>query len=217
MEMDEVTALESLIIKLRRNIEERDRELAKLDRRLQRAEKEKNAMSREINTLNRNLSMHQLRITQLEAEKEYTLANALRVKQFEMELLRQANTHQIELQRQSIDQRESEIYELNCRLQAVERELREANQQIPVLQERLERVTAELTTKSTELDTARQNRNDGWLLLDMANKVLDNYLMQKSAANISYNRYKEEIEVSTLRHLSLYFSLLLLLFTVAEY
>ena len=192
--MEEIAALQTLIAKLRTDIEVRNRELAKLDRRLQKAEKERNVTARQIETLRHQLWRYQSTLNELDGEKEH-MANTLTMKQFEVDLLRQGRTQQVELQRLSIEQKEREISDLNRRLQTVERELDDANKQIPTLRESLEWVTVELARKSAEVELAREGRNDGRLLLDMANKVLDTYLIQQSAANVSYNRYVEEVEV----------------------
>ena len=186
--------LRAMVEKLKQDIVEREKDLDRRDQSLQQVEQEKKAALQRIDTLENKISICQSKITDLMKEKDET-AMALEVVNFEFDLVHQSNTQHIALQQQCIRLREKEVSNLRERLQLVENELRETNLLIPTLKEDLQMATVELEKKSTEIKVLQQNNNDMRLLLDTEKQVLDNYLLQQTAANISHDRYKQEVKV----------------------
>ena len=108
-----------------------DQDFAKQDQNFLQAEQD---ALRRIETLEHQLSVPQSKITELTKEKEDTQSN-LKLCTFELELLRQSTTNQIELQQQSILQREKEISDLQMwiRLSNIYRIKHKITQVVPSL------------------------------------------------------------------------------------
>ena len=196
--MDVIATLSAIITELKCDRDKRVRELAERNRSWQAAEKERRRAGRQIEKLKHTLSKYQSRIRELLSEKDDMNNIALKVIQFELNSLYQTATEQmeeIELKRQSIDEKERKISQLKHRLDAVEKELEETNVQIPALKEDLRRVEGELENKSERVEEMRKSANDMQLLLNMNHRVLDDYLMQQTAANVSHDRYLQEVKV----------------------
>lgn len=188
--------INTLVQTLGKSIIDQDRELAEREQSLQQAEQEKKAAFQRIQTLEYKLNISECRVKQLIKEKNDVLSS-LKLLEFEFQVLRQAATDQIQLQQQSISHKENEIAILKAKLQSVEEELDETKRQIvPALKEELQKASLELKNKSTEVQLLREAKTDMRLLLDMEKKVLDNYLLQQTAANISHERFKHEVKVS---------------------
>ena len=187
-----VDLLGVLVTKLRSDIDNQDQDLARQDQGCLQAEQERDAALRRIETLEHQLSVAESKITKLIKEKEVT-ESTLNLRTFELELLRQSTTNQIELQQRSIHQREKEISDLQRRLQSVEAEL--VKTQIPPMKEDLRRASLELQAKSAEVEILQEQRNETRKMLDMERRILDKYLMQLSAASISHDQYRQEVEV----------------------
>ena len=195
--MDVITTLSAIITELKCDRDKRVKELAERDRSLQDAQKERRRAARQIEKLKHKLSKCQCRISELLSEQD-DMKKALKFIQFDYNSLYQTHTEQIEeikLKKQSIDEKERKITELKQRLEAVESELQETNAQIPALKENLQRVERELEDKSKRVEEMRGSVNDLRLLLDMNHKILDVYLMQQTAANVSHDRYLQEVKV----------------------
>lgn len=189
--------INTLVQTLGKSIIDQDRELAEREQSLQQAEQEKKAAFQRIQTLEYKLNISECRVKQLIKEKNDVLSS-LKLLEFEFQVLRQAATDQIQLQQQSISHKENEIAILKAKLQSVEEELDETKRQIvPALKEELQKASLELKNKSTEVQLLREAKTDMRLLLDMEKKVLDNYLLQQTAANISHERFKHEVKVSS--------------------
>ena len=183
-----------LVTKLRNDIDNQDYALVRQYQSFLLVEQERDAALRRIETLEHQLSVYQSQITQLVKEKEDTVS-ILRCREFEFQLLRRSATDQIELQQQSIYYKEKEIADLRTRLQSVESELAQAKLQIPALKEDLQTATLELKKKEVEVEVLQETKNDMRLLLDMEKRVLDNYLLQLTAASISHDQYRQEVKV----------------------
>lgn len=193
-----IAVINALVQKLRNDIDDQDLDMAEREQSFQQAEQEKKAASQRIQTLEYKLSISESRVKQLMKEKDDVMS-ALKLLEFEFQLLRQTATEQIELQQQSISHKENEIAILKAKLQSVEKELDETKRQIvPALKEELQKASLELKNKSTEVQLLKEAKTDMRLLLDMEKKVLDNYLLQQTAANISHERFKHEVKVCTL-------------------
>ena len=189
-----VDLLGVLVTKLRSDIHNQDQDLARQDQGCLQAEQERDAALRRIETLEHQLSVSQSRIGELIKEKE-DAASTLKRREFEFQMLRQSATDQIELQQQSIYYKEKEIADLRARLQSVEGELAESKLRIPTLKEDLQTATLELKKKEVEVEVLQETKNDMRLLLDMERRVLDNYLLQLTAARVSHDQYRQEVEV----------------------
>ena len=189
-----VDLLDVLATKLRNDIDNQDQDLARQDQSFLLAEQERDTALRRMETLEHQLSVSQSQVTQLIKEKEDT-ASTLRRREFEFQLLRRSATDQIELQQQSIYYKEKEIADLWVRLQSVESELAETKLRIPALKEDLQTATLKLKKKEVEVEVLQETKNDMRLLLDMEKRVLDNYLLQLTAASISHDQYRQEVEV----------------------
>ena len=199
--MDLIATLSAIIAELKCDRDKRVREIAERNRSLQAAEKERRRAARQIEKLKHTLSKRQSRIRELLSEKD-DMKKALKVIQFEFNLLYQTTTEQMEeiaLKRQSIDEKERKISQLKHRLEAFEKELEETNVQIPALKEDLRRVEGELEKKSERVEEMRESVNDMRLLLNMNYRVLDDYLMQQTAANLSHDQYLQEVKVRCLK------------------
>ena len=162
---------------------------------MQRLEEERKATSRRIKTLEHRLTLRSTNIVELIGEKE-NMENTLRQREFEFEMLCQSKTQKIELLQQCISTREKEILDLKMHLQNVDSELNEANKLIPTLKEKLQRKSVELEKKSAKVQRLKRDNNDMQLLLDMEKRVLDNYLLQEAAADVSHDRYIQEVQVN---------------------
>ena len=187
-----VDLLGVLVTKFRSDIDNQDQDLARQDQGCLQAQQERNAALRRIEALEHQLSVAESKITKLIKEKEVT-ESTLNLRTFELELLRQSTTNQIELQQRSIYQREKEISDLQRRLQSVEAEL--VKTQIPPMKEDLRRASLELQAKSAEVEILQEQRNERRKMLDMERRILDKYLMQLTAASVSHDQYRQEVEV----------------------
>lgn len=187
--------LKALVAKLKSDIDNRDQELGRQEHILQQLEEERKATSRRIETLEYKLTLCSTKITELIGEKEKT-EDTLRLREFEFEMLSKSTEQKIDLRQQCINLREKEILNLKMHLQKVESELDETNMLIPTLEENLQKVLLELDKKSAEVRQLQENNNDLRLLLDMEKRVLDNYLLQQTAANTSHDTYVQEVHVS---------------------
>ena len=187
--------LGALVQKLRTDIDDQDQGLAQRDQSFQQAQQERSATSEQLKTLKFKLSQSQSRIRQLMKERDDTV-RALKLQEFEFQVMRQSATKQFELQQQSISHKEKEIANLKMHLQFVEKELNETKPLIPALKEELLKASLELESKTTEVQLLRETRTDMRLALDTERKVLDNYLLQQMAASVSQDRYNQEVEVS---------------------
>ena len=187
--------LGALVRKLRNDIDDQDQDLAQREQSFQQAEQEKRAISQQLKALEYKLAQSESRIAQLIKERG-DAASALKLQEFEFQVMRQAANQQIELQQQSIFHKEKEIAHLKMRLQVVEKELDETKPQIPALKEELRKASQELEKKSAEIQLLQETKSCMKLLLDTERKVLDNYLLQQTAASISHDRYKQELEVT---------------------
>ena len=179
----------SLVTKLRSDVDNQDQ-----DQNFLQAKQERDAALRRIETLEHQLSVSQSKITELSKEKEDTESN-LKLRTFELELVRQSTTNQIELQQKSILQREKEISDLQTQLQSVEDELAKTKSQILPMKEDWRRASLQLQTKSAEMKILQKKRNEMRVSLDMERRILDNYLQQQAAARMSQDRYRREVEV----------------------
>ena len=189
-----VDLLGILVTKLRSDVDNQDQDFAKQDHNFLQAKQERDAALRRIETLEHQLSVSQSKITELTKEKEDTKSN-LKLCTFELELLRQSTTNQIELQQQSILQKEKEISNLQTQLQLVEDELAKTKSRILPMKEDWRRASLELQTKSAEMKILQKKRSEMRVSLDMERRILDNYLQQQAAARISHDRYRRELEV----------------------
>ena len=68
--------------------------------------------------------------------------------------------------------------------------------QLPSFQRKLQKVTLELTKKSTEVQGLREAKEEMKLQLEVERKRIDDYLMQNMAASSSEANYRKEVEVS---------------------
>ena len=69
--------------------------------------------------------------------------------------------------------------------------------QLPSFQRKLQKVTLELTKKSTEVQGLREAKEEMKLQLEVERKRIDDYLMQNMAASSSEANYRKEVEVRT--------------------
>lgn len=190
--------INALVQKLGSSINDQDRKLAEREQSFQQAEQEKKAAYQRIQTLEYKLNISECRVKQLIKEKNDVLTS-LKLLELEFQLLRQAATDQIQLQQQCISHKENEIAILKTKLQSVEKELDETKSQIvPALKTELQKASLELKNKSAEVQLLREAKTDMRLLLDMEKRVLDNYLLQQTAANVSHERFRHEVKVSFL-------------------
>ena len=109
--------------------------------------------------------------------------------------MQQSATQQMEMQRQSISLKEKEIADLKERLKRVRKELNETKFCVPALREELQKASQELASKSTEIKLLREATEQMKLSLDIKRNRYDNVVMQQTAANMSNDSYKQEVEV----------------------
>lgn len=159
--------------KLKNDIREKDQQLADKSSRLDEAEREKMAISQQMERLTIEYSESQLQCQRLLKQKE------------EMESVIEHQQHK----------QEKEVSDLRAQLQSVEEKLQKTNQQIPALEEQLQQKSVELKEKIVEVQCLRENKNSLQEMLNTKLMDLDNNFLLLTAAKISPERYKQELEV----------------------
>jgi len=171
--------------------------VAQKDQGLKRAEQERAAIAQGFATIRSKIQNAQRTIAKLLQEKS-NLENTLKLRELELQALRQFATTEMEQEHHVTSLKEKEILDLKKQLETVTEELEKTKPQLPSMHQELQKVVMQLERKSTEVQMLREAKEQLQLQLEMERKRIDGYLMQQMAAKVSDESYRRQIQVSSI-------------------
>ena len=186
--------------KLTKEVEAKDRELALHDQSLEEAKRQKDAIIQKLTKIRQTINQTQLKTIKLMREKmelEKQLQQLEKELQPREECLLINADHQMESEQLSniIKNKEEQIKELQERLHTVESELVTEKKRSQDLKEKLQQATTELEKKSAVQQEQEKAYDNLKTHLEREREMVDFLRMQLTIPDTSKDKYTREVEV----------------------
>ena len=189
--------LNSQIIKLRSEVEAKDRELAVNIQSLEETRAQKVVINKMQEEIKQNIRQTKMKIINLLKEK-MEVEKQLQLKEQELQLQctgHDSNSEQLWNIRNIRNKEKEDISELTIRLQNVEKELTSERMYSEDLKEKLQRATTKLEKKSTMEQEQEKVTEILKANLERERQLVDNLWKQLTSADTSKDQYIKELKV----------------------
>ena len=184
----------SQVEQMRSAIESKDVELMVRKQTSSEAQNARALAREKFQQIKRDAVQVQTRVTKLITQK-IQIQRQMQQKERGLRKLQQIQEREKGELQSLIDERNEEIRRLQQALEAVQAELAFEKQKASSLQEQLQQVTKDLEVKSAKVQELESARQELKAFLDSQRKMVDQLLMQQTAASNSQQQYTKEIQV----------------------
>ena len=186
--------LSTKVEQLRKQVKEKDRELAVKDRCLEEVKKQKGEVNQRLVQIKQTIRQTKTKTIKLIREK-MNVEKQLQLREQELQFLRTGHQEDSEQLQNIIRNREEEIRELQQQLHTVEGELNFERKRTQELSEKLQQATTELEKKSA-VQRVQEKENEALKShLKRERQMVDFLQMQLISASSSKDQYISEMEV----------------------